>query len=256
MTTEQAEAQAPFQYEEAKLTEDDLKALATDRRTTGVGKVVAIGSRYIPESRMENWEKQPAPGVRLRELYAEIDPLDCEFYGSQGQRTRFFAMQMDNMDGQPKQANSIPGRFRESARKVGFPDPRELAGKTVAWSRGLERFGGTKGNVFRIEKVYKDGEYVAPNPLPVVDYRESEEYPADAPSSGGAPTPETFRALAAALTGVRGDDYAGISRAIKRNAEFNNEFIKGLHSNEQIVDYMTTNGYVTVDDDGLIQGVN
>ena len=255
MVTTASEVQTPAVYEEAVVSDLDLKAMEELKSEVGVGLVQKVIARYIPEDRTNTWNNPPAPGARIREYYFEIKPLDCTYFSSTGNPYRIFTVQIDDLTGKPKGANSAVGRMKESGKRIGFQDPKGLEGHIVQWRRGQEKFGGMMGTVLRFEKVLK--EYVHDGELPIKDYRKEggQEY-AVTEAAAETPTVETFQMLATALDGLRPDDFVEISKAVRGNPAFTSPMISELKSQEMVIEYLVENGFGTLSDTGSFQAAS
>ncbi len=219
-----------------------------------VGVVIASEVRNVPPERYLEWTSQPNEGVTPQELYIAVRPLDHALIRTNraGEEVDFFEYEigMTAKDGSFKRKNSGIGAFREAARKLGFPDPTTLSGRTFNISETTQSYGGDiKGRVTLLTGFLRDG-YTHEGDLPTWDFRKkaAEGVPDVAPSvdaaEAGSLTTETGQALAVLLDDVKEDDTSAINDAGRHVGQAT--VVRGLQYNDELIPTLKEMGFIKV----------
>ncbi len=227
-----------------------------------IGQVVLAEVREVPPERYLEWSKPPHEGVTPLELHLVVKPLDHQLirHNRAGEEVDYFDYEigMTQPDGKLKRKNSGIGVFREQARKLGFPDPTTLAGRTFAISETTQSFGGGfTGRVTLLTQHLRDG-YTHQGELPLWDFRkkDAQDMPETVPVGDVVNTStlseETAQALSVSLEGVKADDTSAINNAGRRVGQA--AIVRSLQYNEELIPTLVEMGVIKVTK-GVIHGL-
>ena len=221
-----------------------------------VGLVTMSEVREVSPERYLEWSTQPHQGVTPRELHIEVQPLSVSLlrHNFDKEEVNYFEyhIAITAPDGSTKRANSAIGTFRESARKLGFPDPTTIAGRVFDISETTRSYGKFEGRVTLLTAFRRDG-YTHEGELKMWDFRKKDdsqgvpEMTPETVSGGGEQlTQETAEALAAALDGASGDDAAAINNAGRQVSQ--TSVVRTLQYNGELIPLLEQMGAIAIVD--------